>query len=362
LHADARSVTPCYRAAWAAWQERTDIYDVPGSFRYLPPFAVYVYAPFASLGEPAGSIAWRWALAVLMGSGLIRLVRALGVDRRGWAAPAALAMALPGAFSSLQSGQANLLLAAIMLHAAAALARQRSNEAAAWLALAVIAKTIGVAMLALALVVHPRAALRAIGGVVILLLLPFLHADALYVLAQYESLARRMPTWTVHVEHRFSDLRAMLREVGLPMPDAAALAARVLVGAFAAGLCWWRVRARAAPQRAFLLFAVAGIYLMLFNPMTEVNSYVILAPVPAVLAAAILVRRPTAPGGWLLAGMCLLLSADNVSRPVLLATRNWLSPAIAVALLIWLCSLLLWSRRLPGLELAASGTRVGPLR
>ena len=361
MHPDARSVTPCYRAAWAAWHERTDTYDVPGPFRYLPPFAVYVYAPFASLGEPAGSIAWRWALAVLMGSGLIRLVRALGVDRT-WAVPAALAMALPGAFSSLQSGQANLLLAATMLHAAAALARQRPNEAAAWLALAVIAKTIGVAMLALALVVHPRAALRATGGVVILLLLPFLHADAPYVLAQYESLARRMPTWTVHVEHRFSDLRAMLREGGLTMPDAAALAARVLAGAYAAGLCWWRVRARAAPQRAFLLFAMAGIYLMLFNPMTEVNSYVILAPVPAVLAAAILVRRPTAPGGWLLAGMCLLLSADNVSRRVLLATRNWLSPAIAVALLIWLCAVLLWSRRLPGLELAPSGTRVGPSR
>ena len=59
---------------------------------------------------------------------------------------------------------------------------------------------------------------------------------------------------------------------------------RPLAGARPLGL--WRVggRRNTEPLRALLLLSLASVYLMLFNPMTEANSYIILAPAMAAVA------------------------------------------------------------------------------
>ena len=72
---------------------------------------------------------------------------------------------------------------------------------------------------------------------------------------------------------------------------------------------------------------LAALYLMLFNPRTEENSYVMLAGFTALLAAGDLLtgrdRR-----GWALALLCLLLAVENMG-PVYKLTRIWFKPLVS---------------------------------
>jgi hypothetical protein len=72
-------------------------------------------------------------------------------------------------------------------------------------------------------------------------------------------------------------------------------------------LVWW-LGARRLPEwvRAAWLYALVASYLMIFNPMTEANSYVILAPALAVWAVWALSQPATRNAGWMLAGMGLV--------------------------------------------------------
>jgi hypothetical protein len=84
-------------------------------------------------------------------------------------------------------------------------------------------------------------------------------------------------------ENRFADFAAVLRAAGL-RPHAAWLTA---IRALAAGvflLLWIRASRSIEPWKALTLVLLGGVYLMLFNPMTEKNSYAIVAPPIAVAA------------------------------------------------------------------------------
>ena len=70
---------------------------------------------------------------------------------------------------------------------------------------------------------------------------------------------------------------------------------------------------------ALWLFALTTAYLMLFNPMTEANSYSILAPALGIWAALFLFAddRKLRPYGWLIAVMTLTMGLlPNLVRPV----------------------------------------------
>ena len=92
----------------------------------------------------------------------------------------------------------------------------------------------------------------------------------------------------------------MLRTAGLPLGTAAALWLRALAALATFGL-WLVAGARwREPWRALALILLSTIYLMLFNPMTEKNSYAIVAPVFAVAAVACLAQERNRRFGWLL--------------------------------------------------------------
>ena len=59
------------------------------------------------------------------------------------------------------------------------------------------------------------------------------------------------------------------------------------------------------PLRAIWLLALTTIYLMLFNPMTESNSYVILAPALSIWGLTLLATARYRKLGWCLVGSAL---------------------------------------------------------
>jgi len=80
--------------------------------------------------------------------------------------------------------------------------------------------------------------------------------------------------------------------------------------------CYFAVRPQAEPRRSLLWLSAAAAFLMLFNPMTEANSYVILAPVLGLMALWEWTRG-TLSLGWLFAGMALTMGLlPNLLRPL----------------------------------------------
>jgi len=69
-------------------------------------------------------------------------------------------------------------------------------------------------------------------------------------------------------------------------------------------------------MRGMLLYALVTSYLMVFNPMTEANSYVILAPAMGCWAAWALGDGEKRTAGWVIAGMALSMGLlPNLLRP-----------------------------------------------
>ena len=101
------------------------------------------------------------------------------------------------------------------------------------------------------------------------------------------------------------------------MPPRLATAVRALAGLVTLTL-WWRGAKRLTqPRQAMWLHALAAVYLMLFNPMNEANSYVILAPALAFWTTSWLADPVTASRGWVLAAMILAMGLlPNLVRPL----------------------------------------------
>jgi hypothetical protein len=102
-------------------------------------------------------------------------------------------------------------------------------------------------------------------------------------------------------------------------------------------LIWWLgARRLQEPSRAFVLLGLSAGYLMLFNPRAESNSYVILAPILAVMAARLLVVEGSRTG-WLLLGLTLALGNSSMGDPIWPWTKLWLKPVVALLFMGYLC-------------------------
>jgi hypothetical protein len=74
---------------------------------------------------------------------------------------------------------------------------------------------------------------------------------------------------------------------------------------------------------------LAAWYLLLFNPRTETNSYVLIAPFVGLLVASA-AQNPKLPGRFLaLAGFALILSCENWG-PLHKLTNLWLKAAASL--------------------------------
>jgi hypothetical protein len=116
---------------------------------------------------------------------------------------------------------------------------------------------------------------------------------------------------------RFADINGILRTFGTELPSRPAIVVRVLAGAGTLALWWLGARWLHEPARAMWLHALTASYLMLFNPMNEENSYVILAPALAFWAMCLLAKVTTRPLGWAVVFMALSMGLlPNVLRPL----------------------------------------------
>jgi len=281
------SVSMSYHGATAHWWAGEDIYVGPAGMNYLPHFVI-LYSPFHFLPLPLGEVLWRCCAAAALGSGLWYLVRA--IFRFDPERPFLIAtlVTMPLCLLSLRNGNANAQFGAVVLWSVVAVLNERWWPAAALMVLATAVKPLGIVLILLAPLYYAPLRWRLPLALVGLALFPFLFGRPAYVWAQHREAWHNLQACALVTENRFADINGLLRTAGTQFNTETSKLVRVLAGGLTAVLwCWGAPRLRRA-WAGLWFYALATAYLMLFNPMNEANSYVILAPALGVWAALFL--------------------------------------------------------------------------
>jgi alpha-1,2-mannosyltransferase len=310
-----RNVTPDYHNAVQRWMAGQSVF---GSFHYFPQF-IFMFYPFHVLPAPWGDVVWRLLSSGLFAWALWHLI-SLVDSRRNTSQLfffATLIVLVPS-FDALRNGQANVIFAAFTIHAVYSLAQSRWSAAAAWMLLALVAKPIGLVMILLAVLVCRNLIWRLAIGVALFLVLPFAFGRAGYVWSQYSESIRHLLDLSVITENRFADLNGLLRKLGFGLTGGVSQAVRVVAGGVTAIVWWLGARRLGKPEQACFLLALATTYLMLFNPMTEENGYVIVMPALAYYALRFLLveGRPLLGWGLVLGGLSIGILPEPLRRVI----------------------------------------------
>jgi hypothetical protein len=321
MRPEKRTVTTLYHDAVVRWAARAPLYDGPSGMNYLPTF-VPVFAPFHYVPRAVGDVLWRWMAWGGLVFGLWRWTSQETRRQRAFALAALLA--LPLCLGAIRNGQANAHLGAALLLAAVCLTERRWWGAVVFVCLSVALKPLGLAAVGLVFAAYPRLLWRLAVGLAATVLLPFLCAPSEYVRSQFAAEFTNLQQCAAVTDNRFADLNGLLRSVHAPIEGMTSLLVRGGAGLGMALFCWLVVRRAPERERALGWLASAAGYLMLFNPMTEANSYAALGA-PLALWSRSLFAVGRQNGGWLLAGAAISMAL----LPTLL--RPWLGNFFALA-------------------------------
>ncbi len=329
-----RTVVPAYREGALSWLGGEIIYKDPGvgGFVYLPQAAI-LFIPFSLLPVFAGEVLWRLVNIGVFALGIHGLAR-LAKERPGRELfPLITLVTIPLAWDCARNGQATLALTGLMLLSVVDVARSRWWRATLWLSLGVAVKPLAIVLVLLIMAIYRPMTWRVLLGMAAVALAPFATQHPAYVLQQYSAFLHSTTT-AAHVgvvAKGWSSPFNALRLAGVDLPEQVQTVLR-LVAAFATlALCALARRRHDAARSAIFVFALAALYLMLFSPRTESNTYAMLGPAIGVfLAGALLVENR--PGeGVLLGGIAAILLGSRLLERLLTphADTNWVSPLMA---------------------------------
>ncbi len=344
------SVVSAYRDATRQWFGGRDIYtDTGHGFLYLP-IAAILFAPFAWLPTAASEIGWRFVVIGGFAVGVYRLCR-LADGGRSETKFALLTLAsLPPALACARNGQATLVMSGLMMLACVDLAEQRRGWAALWATLAVALKPLAIVLLLLMPFLDRRLTWRAALGLAVIACVPFLTARPAYVLDQYWKCGQmfRASSYCGIIE-LWAQPFCVLGLLGVKLSESTQTVLRFAAAGGAIVLCLV-ARFRSNPSRAAeYLLAFSALYILLFNPRTENNTYAMLGPVIGLaLLAAFAANRPSRFEVTFLSLLLALMAlGDALVRPLAGDGEHiWLSPTLAVLFAIYLIHRLIF--REPG--------------
>lgn len=290
---DTRTVTKAYAIGCRGWLDGGDLYSDNGhGFLYLPITAA-ILSPLVIVPGPPAEIAWRIMAVAVFAAGCRVLARHIAArsGRPAFALTSAVGVLL--GFSAARNGQATLPMAGFLM---LAVSRATANR----LPTAAVAATCALAMKPLALPVvmvvglcRPRIVPALVLGLLGLLAAPYLCADAAWVTRQYAGfLATLGRSERMSTALQWATFFRVLHLLGVQAPHWVRLSLQLstaLAVAVGSRLAMTRLD---APRAALHVYALSILWLLLFSPRTENNTYACLAPVLAALG--MLPARP----GW----------------------------------------------------------------
>jgi alpha-1,2-mannosyltransferase len=337
LHDGSRSVFPAYRFGAQQWISGQFLYELTGigGFPYFPQAAI-LFTPFAVLPPALGEIAWRLVNTGVFALGLWSFTRLAAGQPEKDAFPLATIVSIPLVWDCARNGQATLIMTGFMLLAMVDVVRDLRWRAVLWLALAVAIKPLAIVLVLLVAAIDRSMTWRVLLGMVLLAVFPFLTQHPGYVAEQYRMCFQNM-TIAAHVSivaHGWTTPFRALRVAGLDVPEKVQTAIRLAAAAATLALCFFAKRKCSPARSAITVFSLAALYVILFSPRTESNTYAMLGPVFGVFLAGAFLTGKRMGEGVLLSLMAFFLVASRSIERLLTpgANETWLPPFLAACL------------------------------
>jgi alpha-1,2-mannosyltransferase len=341
LNPTRTGVVPNYRFAAANWWISESMY--PGGthgFLYPPQFAV-LFTPFNLIQPPVlGEILWRTMGFGLFGFALLRLAQIVSPathDSRSPSSPHAPAffllvlLAVPASLASINNGQTNLPLSACFVLTFLAIRDRKWATAAALLSVCLVLKPLALAPWLLAFAVFPSMRMPLLYGVLALLVIGVIHPNLSYAWSQWMEFGTKLFHSYTPENLRVSDIFGMLEKAGISNNLSVNSSSRALGSLVALAFVWIRFRQKGLAAGSWALAVITVLILTIFNPRAETNSYVLVSPLLAYVAANhFLQPSGTKLLGWILSVVCLGLMCDGMSKTIYLATDVWLKPLLVI--------------------------------
>jgi Glycosyltransferase family 87 len=303
-----------------------------GGFVYFPQAAI-LFIPFALLPKIIGEVLWRFVSIAVFAAGLYYFMQlATGSAKKNVFLLATL-ISVPLAWDCVRNGQSTLIMTGFMLLAVVCASQSRWWPAALLLTLSVAFKPLALVLWLLVLVLYRPMTWRLLLALGAFVLFPFLIQNYAYVMQQYSACIRIMTT-AAHVGVVASGWTTpfnTLREFGADIPESLQTAIRFAAALATLALCYAAVRWNDPKRGSLFIYSFAALYLMLFSPRTENNTYIMLGPAIAVfMADALLVKRRISTGIMLGAIAVAIVAHHTIAHALRPQSSDiWLPPIMA---------------------------------
>ena len=339
-----RSIFDTYREGVHHWWASQPLYNAsdPRGFVYLTSSPL-LFTPFVLFGPPFDDLLWRVCSVALFLAGVWRLVRILVPAQAPPAMAIIMLLILPAAGVNVQRGQAEMAMAGMMFPGAADAATERWWRSAAFLCLGFALKPLALVLVLLYGALYRPLRIPLAIGVLIVLAAPFLHSDPGYVLAQDRAMIDTLLTAAQPGITRFNDIAMMLHRFGADLPAALMLTIRVAAAMLTLWLALIAVRTMPHAEGAVTVLALAVTFLVLFNPRTELGSYMNLGALVGLFAAIAWVREQRV-AAVSLALLVLGLGTQAYGNWIYRSTDVWLKPLLGLVYFAYLAHRILGRR------------------
>ena len=326
------------------WLMGQPLYGDDGrGFIYLPHSAMF-YVPFAALPFAWSEALWRILSLSVFAAGLFRFIAVFldhkpGQTNQYFLLATVISFLL--AFDSARNGQIHLLITGLMMFAAVKLTQRQWSKAIFLIVLSFFLKPTAIVFL---LLVASTFFLETLlyfliwGG--LFLLLPFLTQSWHYVWGQYQG-SINMLILAANTGHpkEWAQAFNLVAQLGWEMPPVLQNLIRVLA---ALVILYWSklIRQQGDLQQTVVwVLMLAMNYLMLFNPRTENNDYMMLIPGLSYCLISSLINKKFYHTGFL-AMVIIGLAGDYYISNLLPDHHNWAAPLIGLLSLGYLA---VWS-------------------
>ena len=328
------NVFSVYRDAGLRWLHGEDLYPAQFRFNYFPPSAVF-FAAWSWLPFGLEGALWRVANIAVFAFGLWRISscgeRPIPPTRFFIATVVTVVLSA----SAARYGQLTLAMSGLMMAAVADVEGGALWRAAILVALAVALKPLALVLALLLVAIYPRLLWRTTVALALFFLLPFLFQHTDYVLRQYMDVPAMLHARS-HQRYEWQHLFGLLEKFGWVMTDPQETLVTGVAAVFVLFLCW-RLRQRApAIGTALALYGLATCYILLFGTATERNTFAMMAPVIALVAARAWHSQNRHLLGLMSALTWLMLLSHTLQRAYPHTVLAMAKPFACLVLLAWL--------------------------